>query len=285
MEVKILEKEGLFLRFLLSGVKTSFANALRRAMIAEVPKMAIDEVHVYENTSLLYDEQLALRLGLIPLKTDLKSYVPHDECECEGGCQFCQVSLRLSAESPKEVGSIMVYSKDLISTDPEIVPVYDNIPIVKLISKEIKIGNLKLISRQKILIEAIARMGRGKEHAKWQPVTVCGYKNMPRIEIKDCNGCGDCVEACPKGILRIREIDKTLVVNDIIECSLCKLCEEACDEKAIKVDIDKNSFIFNVESDGSLPVEEIVKEAVRVLKEKCKKLEKEVGELMEKWGG
>ena len=198
-------------KFMLSGMKPRFANALRRAMIAEVPKLAIDEVEIHENTSLLYDEQLALRLALIPLKTDLSAFSPDE-----------RVSLTLEAISPEREGYTIVYSKELISSDPKVEAAFENIPVVKLISVEREIGGIKSIARQKISLEAIARLGRGKEHAKWQPVTVCSYKDI-------------------------------------------------ADEEG-----PMNTLLFTVESDGSLPVDEIVVEAARILREKCERVVEEL---------
>lgn len=198
-------------KFMLSGMKPRFANALRRAMIAEVPKFAIDEVAIHENTSLLYDEQLALRLALIPLKTDLSAFNPDE-----------RVSLTLEAISPEREGYTIVYSKELISSDPKVEAAFENIPVVKLISAEREVGGIKSIARQKISLEAIARLGSGKEHAKWQPVTVCSYK-----EIADEEG-------------------------------------------------PKKTLLFTVESDGSLPVDEIVVEAARILREKCERVVEEL---------
>jgi DNA-directed RNA polymerase subunit D len=174
MDVKVLERGENEVQFMLSGVKLRFANALRRAMIAEVPKLAIDEVNIRENTSLLYDEQLALRLALIPLKTDLSDYGADD-----------RISLTLKAISPDREGYTTVYSKELISSDPKVEAAFENIPIVKLISAEREVGGMKSVARQKIVLEAIAKLGSGKEHAKWQPVTACSYKDMPDEGHKD----------------------------------------------------------------------------------------------------
>jgi len=174
MDVKILERGENEVQFMLSGVKMRFANALRRVMIAEVPKLAIDEVDIHENTSLLYDEQLALRLAMIPLKTDLSDYGADD-----------RVSLTLKAASPTREGYTMVYSKELISSESKVEAAFENIPIVKLISREKGVGGIKSIARQKLALEAIAKLGMGKEHAKWQPVTVCSYKDLPDEEHED----------------------------------------------------------------------------------------------------
>ena len=116
MEVKIADRGEKEVVIALSGMKVRFANALRRVMIAEVPKLAIDELNIRENTSLLYDEQLALRLALVPLKTDLKEYKEED-----------QITLTLKATSPEKAGYTMVYSKELISSYPKVEAASENI--------------------------------------------------------------------------------------------------------------------------------------------------------------
>jgi len=114
--------------------------------------MAIDSVTFYENSTILNDEVLALRLGLMPLKTDLKTYVPRSECTCKGqGCAKCTVTLSLDMKGPGTV-----YSGEIKSTDPEIYPLYDKIPIAKITPE------------QSLKFEAKAEIGTGKRHVKWQ---------------------------------------------------------------------------------------------------------------------
>ncbi|MDI6903411.1 MAG: DNA-directed RNA polymerase subunit D [Methanocellales archaeon] len=251
--IDIIELSDRRAKFILSGISPAFANALRRSAIAEVPILAIDDVNIYENTSVLFDEMLALRLGLIPLKTDLDSYVLRSECSCKEGCPLCQVSLTLSAEGPK-----VVYSGELKSSDPKVAPADENIPIIEL------------MEGQKVVLEAIAQLGKGEEHAKWQPAT-CSYKNMPTISISKCNGCGACVEACPKGILKLND---ALTMTNELDCSLCHLCEDVCELGAIHVGSDPASFVFNLESHGSLPAEEVILRAADNIKGKIKRLTK-----------
>jgi len=121
--------------------------------------MAIDEVVILENSSVMYDELLAHRLGLLPLKTDLEKYILPEQCDCRNplGCSKCRVLLVLDAQARDKV--LTVYSGDLVSEDKEIIPITDKIPIVKL------------APGQKVKLEAYAKLGRGKEHAKWQPVS------------------------------------------------------------------------------------------------------------------
>jgi len=121
--VFILEKNDMSMRLLIRGADVPFINALRRIILAEVPCMAIDEVVILENSSVLQDEIVAHRLGLIPLKTDLDGYNLPEECPCksEFGCNLCRVSLTLDAEAKE--GTRTVYSGELTSENPDITPV------------------------------------------------------------------------------------------------------------------------------------------------------------------
>jgi len=160
VRVKLLEDTGNSVTFQLEGIDRSYANAVRRFCISEVPAMAIDDVVILENSSVLYDEILAHRLGMIPIKTDLERYNLPEECDCGNplGCHKCRVLFVLDAKGKEKVST--VNSGDLVSEDRDIRPVSETIPLVKL-----ALG-------QTVKLEAYARLGRGKEHAKWQPCTV-----------------------------------------------------------------------------------------------------------------
>ena len=266
MEVRIIEKTDLTARLVIEGADTPFVNALRRIMLSEVPSMAIDEVVIIENSSILHDETLAHRLGLIPLKTDLDTYNLPEECPCksEFGCNLCRVALALEAEATENTTT--VYSKDLHSDNPDIIPVSDKIPIVKLAPE------------QKIRLEAYARLGKGKDHAKWQPVSNCTYRYMPKIEIdeKRCDACGKCVEVCPKRVFA--KVNKKIEAQNINECTLCQDCVDICpkDPPAIKIEGDKNTFILDIESTGALLAERIILEATSIIDKKSKEFIKEL---------
>ena len=254
IEVETIELTDEKAKLILKNTNNAFVNSLRRIMLSEVPTMAIDEVNIYDNTSVLFDEQIALRLALIPLKTDMESYSIPSECSCGGeGCTQCQVSLVLNAEGPK-----VVYSEDLISTDQKIVPADQKIPII-----ELKDG-------QKLFLEAIARPGLGRDHAKWQAGIACGYKNMPRITITNCDQCNACVEECAPNILKPE--GGTIVVTDPLRCTLCRLCEDVCEVDAIKVEEDERTILFNFETDGSYTARELLLQSANILQRKVRTL-------------
>ncbi len=270
MEITFTKLDDDSCRFHIGPVTPSFANTLRRAMIGEVPTLAIEDVRIYDNTSALFDEMLAHRLGLIPIRTDLSAYVKSEECSCGGeGCGACTATFTMSVEGPG-----MVYSRDLIPQDPSTAPAYDTIPIVKL-TKD-----------QKVVVEAHAVLSTGKEHAKWQPVSACGYKNYPLITIGDtCDGCGQCVDECPRTILETEAGRVRVIEGRLEECSLCGLCERAClgtgigEESAIKVTFEKDTFIFVVEGDGSLKVREVILQGLTYIKNRSGEMIEKINEI------
>jgi DNA-directed RNA polymerase subunit D len=266
LEIKILEEKDNSLRFLLKGVNHSYANALRRAMMAEVPAMAIDDVIIIENTSVLYDEIIAHRLGLIPLKTDLDTFLLPEECDCKSelGCSKCRASFTLEAESVEE--PVMVYSSEL-KGDSEVVPVSGNIPIVKLGPS------------QRLKLELYAKLGRGLEHAKWQPVSACAYKYLPKVTLNPDNleNPEQVIQVCPTDVYA-PDPDSRIAVRDELACTLCMDCVDRAtpiDPKKqfpVKIEGDENSFIFNIESTGCMPPRRIVTEASKIVGKKATSL-------------
>ena len=127
MEIDIKQKDESHLLFTIEGVNDAFINAIRRISTVEVPTMAIETVEILKNDAKIFDEALAHRLGLVPLKTDIESMVLASDCDCEDYCPSCSVTLLL-----KEIGPKTVYSGDLQSQDPDVVPVHDTIPLLKL---------------------------------------------------------------------------------------------------------------------------------------------------------
>ena len=149
MKIKTLESKNNKLVFELDGATPAQINSLRRAAIYKVPVLAIEDVYFTENNSVLYDEQVAIRLGLLALKTDVDKMKLPTECTCKGkGCKKCQVKIVLKEKGPK-----MVYAKDLKITGAE--ALYPETPIVWLEESH------------ELDLKADAILGIGEEHAKW----------------------------------------------------------------------------------------------------------------------
>jgi DNA-directed RNA polymerase subunit D len=266
VKIEVLEKDETNFRIVVRDADVPLMNALRRIVLAEVPAMAIDEVVMIENSSILQDEMIAHRFGLVPLKTDLDSYSLPEDCECksEFGCGNCRVTLTLNAESNE--GTRPVYSGELVSENPLVVPVSDKILLVKL------------AKGQKLKLEAYAKLGKGKVHAKWQPVSLSAYKYYPKIITPKgkCEDCQKCADICPKKVLAMK--GEKVDVRDLLSCTLCMDCVEACPKKedGIKVEWEKNDFIMNIESTGALPPERILQEATKILGKQLNEFEEQL---------
>ena len=266
MEIKVIEDKETVFRFLLKETSHAYANALRRTMLAEVPAMAIEDVIMIENTSVLYDETIAHRLGLIPLKTDLDAYVLPEDCDCKSelGCSKCRASFTLDIEASDE--TLMVYSSQLKS-ESDVTPVSGNIPIVKLGAK------------QKLRLEAYARLGRGIEHAKWQPVSASAYKYQPSVTLIPDNLANpeEVIQVCPTDVYSL-DSEKKIIVRDEMACTLCMDCVQKAvpvDPKKpspIKIEGDETAFVFYVESTGAIPPKRIIAEASSILNRKASAL-------------
>jgi len=259
-EIISQEKKNKKMTFLLKGVDHSYANTLRRIMISEVPTMAIEDVEIKDNSSVLYDEMVAHRLGLIPLTTDLETYNLPSKCECQGvGCARCQLKLTLVSQGPKTV-----YSGEIKSKDPKVKPVDDKFPITKL------------LENQKLMIEATAVLGIGKIHSKWTPGHIY-YRAVPKVTInKETQNPQLFADICPSDVFDVKGGKLQINQKNVDACTLCNACVEECKNGEISATPVENNFIFTIESWGQLDPKEILTKSIEIFDEKLKELKKEL---------
>ena len=252
MKVQTIDRSDSELRFLVEGIQPSFANELRRIMMGEIPTMAIEWVDFVKNDSALNDEIVANRLGQVPLKFEKKAYNMMRDCDnCKGkGCSLCQVKLALKKKGPG-----MVYSGDLKSKAKDVVPVFDKIPIVEL------------FDNQEVEFEAIAILGFGKEHSKWQGAVV-GYANQFEAKSKASE-----MKLCENHLFHVKDV-KGIKVSPS-DCVLCKSINEGNSDFR-PVD---DSFVFSVETASGIPVEDIVLDSADILDGKIKEFDKAIKKL------
>ncbi len=257
MKIEVLRKSDRELEFILSGANPAVANALRRVMMNEVPTLAIENVRIHKNSSGMFNEVLAHRLGLIPLKFPVDVYLKGKRDKT------VKVKFDSKKKKPDKEGKIIVYAGDLQFDDKEVEPLDPNIPIVIL------------LDGQELKFDAVAKIGIGKEHSKWQAAVV-GYSYVPivRIDGKKCNGCGECLKVCPKGVF-VEDHGKVRVKNSSL-CSLCMRCVEACEQGAITVKGDDTSFRFKVESVCGLTAKQILEITLDIIEEKVKSFKKDL---------
>ena len=278
MKIDIVEMTPTKAQFVITDTNPSFANALRRVIVADVPKMAIDNVEfhlgpimdekgtAFESVSPMFDEIVAHRLSMIPVPTDLDVLNFRAKCSCNGeGCPNCTIMYSLNKKGP-----CTVYSGDLE-------PIGDT----KLRIKEDLIPIVKLADDQALLIYATAELGTGKQHAKWQAAIGAGYRYFAKIEIEHskCDLGGSCVKVCPKGVLA--KEDRKIVAKRPEKCNLCNSCVEVCDAGVIKVTPDPTKILFRFETDGSLPAKEVLLQGLKALEERYEALREQISALEE----
>ena len=192
-----MEMKDDFMQFELSNTDISVANGLRRIMMAEVPILAIDLVEFEDNTSVLKDEIVAHRLGLIPLRSmerSMNHWNYNFDCTCEDYCELCACELSLDCDYNEMVKdlpahqqdvAISVTSRDLVSSNPGVQPVHFSNEEDAARSHDKGIVLVKLGPGQRVKLKAVAKKGVGKEHAKWSPVCTVALKFDPVVKLNE----------------------------------------------------------------------------------------------------
>jgi len=256
----VIKNKELKLSLVLKGVGHSYANALRKSA-NEVPILAVDTVDISKNDSALFDEMLAHRVGLVPLKADKKTFTLPEKCSCKGkGCMKCTASLVLQTNKEN------VTAGDLKSKT--VSAIYPNMPIT-LLQKG-----------QEVELVAEARLGRGIDHAKYSPGLVW-IREVPHIKLpQDRNKIKYCAEKCPKNVF---QLEPKVEIKNLMNCDLCMACAEECekqgDKDAIKVSGDEKDFIVEVESWGQLKPRDLLVESCTALKKNIDEFLKEASKI------
>ena len=296
VQVMSLNEEEIV--FDLIGIDAALANAFRRILLAEVPTMAIEKVFILNNTSMIQDEVLAQRLGLIPIRADPRKFnarSPDEDADADNVISFrLQVKCshrRGGAATGAAAGSgtpgggssgdgggrssdadyvnASVTSADLEwiaqgdqderFADCPIRPVHDDILIARL-----RPG-------QEIELEAWCEKGLGKTHAKWSPVCTASYRLLPEIRVpKRDDDAPELPDRRPKAVFDVD--DAPGGANILARPRPCSMKRASARmpgwEERVQMARVKDHFIFTVESTGALPPEMLFQEAVKVLMNK-----------------
>ena len=237
-EVEFIDRTEREARFLVRGITPAFANGIRRAMVADVPTLSVNTVRVIENSSVMFDEQIGHRLGMVPLSA------PPEEFEVGES-----VTLGLDVSGPETA-----YSGDLSSMDAMVSPAEENVPII-----ELKEG-------QRLEVEAEAVLDKGKTHAKHQGGVAVGYRHLQTVE--EVGDRDEFAEEEPNILRGVIEEDGELIPTEEFDNDLTNRYPE----KELAVEDVQNAFVFHVETDGSMSVEELVLAAVDSLDARANEL-------------
>ncbi len=290
VKTKIIEENDEKIRILLTDTDRAFVNGIRRTLMSDTPKMAIDKVRfemgtveqdgeVWETNGPLPDELIAQRLAMIPIPTVHEEFHFQDKCpECadlvekDRGCPLC--TMIYTCKEYGLDGGRMITAGDMsyLGEDRLNIPEkYRSIPITKL-SKG-----------QMIEFYATAIMGRGSEHAKWSPVS--GVTFTPRkvgvlnnktkakilwglkltIKAKDFDGDG-----------RLEDLDMVDQLADDLN-HVGPGTEESRDFKdAITLEDVPDEFILSFETDGSMTPRVAFERAIAELSGRFGELEEDI---------
>ncbi len=247
MEIKLLsKKEDGTSKFLMTGTSAHILNMYRRLIVNKVPSMAIDTVEIIENSSALYDDMLAHRLGLIALKTDL------DVCFIKDNKKY-SVALALEAEGP-----CTIYAEQMETKDPGVYAVHKKTPIVKLLKNQ----RLKFI--------ATATTGNGKEHIKHSPALLY-YEKYPYLKVKDEKKAEAIIKSCP---IDAAKLEKTKLKN-INTYELCPGCLGSLEDDK-HIETNDTDYLVTIEPWGQLTTGEIIEAVSTVSNNLLDELTKEI---------
>ncbi|XP_076937708.1 uncharacterized protein LOC143616421 [Bidens hawaiensis] len=297
-QVKVIRLDKEDMEFDLIAIDASIANAFRRILVSELPTMAIDKVFFANNTSVVQDEVLAHRLGLVPIKVDPRLF---DYTENDVPNEKNTIVFKLHVNCKKKSGErLTVYSDDLkwLPSGSEYVLSTENnasdstskpktytsftssqTSLPELSKDPITVTEKIILSKlgpgQEIELEAHATKGIGKTHAKWSPVATAWYRMLPEVvllqEIEN-EDAEKLVKKCPVNVFDIEDMGKGVKRATVArprDCTLCRECIQEGGEEKVALRRAKDHFIFTIESTGALPPEVLFTEAVKILEDKC----------------
>lgn len=281
------------LEFDVLGVDCMWVNVLRRLLLAEVPSVAPEKVLLYQNTSLIQDEILAHRLGLLPLAVDPRLLTPLgvgregtncpdtedlEQLDASAVLVFdlkarCQRNPKFASAAPGAEDAYLgrhVYSRQLqwvplpgqaqlfASAPPR--PVHSDILLAKL-------G-----PGQELEARLYCVRGRGRDHAKFSPVATAFYRLHPEVRLlrpvageaaRRLAGC------FPAGVLRLDEAGCAQVADQRPDVGSREWMRHEDLKDTVQVALRPDHFIFQVESTGALSAAQLVREAFKLLIVKC----------------
>ena len=293
VKAKVIEENDEKISILLSDADRALVNAIRRTLLSDTPKMAIDTVRfemgtieqdgeIWETNGPLPDEVVAQRLAMIPIPTKHDEFHFQDSCpSCaelvveDRGCPLCTMIYTCKAFGSEGGRTVTAGDMSFLGAGGSISEKYHSIPITRL------------SHGQMIEFYATAIMGRGRDHAKWSPV--CGIAFSPRqvgvLNVKtrskilwDLNLTITAKDFDSNG--RLEDISKVAqLVNDLHHVG--EGTEEAMSFKnAITLEDVPGEYILSFESDGSMTARVAFQKAIQELSGRFGELKEDIATVM-----
>ncbi|SNX82160.1 probable Rpc40 - 40 kD subunit of DNA-directed RNA polymerases I and III [Melanopsichium pennsylvanicum] len=294
LKVIITRLSNASCEFDLIGVDASIANAIRRVLMAEVPTVAIEHVYIWNNTSIIQDEVLSHRLGLIPLAINPNKVLmrmPGDDADdsntvvfhLKAKCERNRNAARGETDPDKLYIGHNVYSEQLVwdakggqdqdFADSPPKPVHDKILIAKL-----RPG-------QELDLELHCEKGIGKDHAKFSPVATATYRLLPHIELLKSipdESIDKLIKCFPPGVIGVQGSgnNRKAFVQDARKDTISReVFRHQEFQDKVKLGRVRDHFLFDLESTGIISAEKLMPEAIKTLRFKIATLRKSLDHL------
>ncbi|KAJ7783197.1 DNA-directed RNA polymerase II, subunit 3 [Mycena metata] len=271
--VRIRDLKNDRVNFVLENVDLAFANSLRRVMMADLPTIAIDLVEIQANTTVLPDEFIAHRLGMVPLVSSNcdEGMRYNRDCTCMAACQYCSIQLKLDVachnNTTMDITSDHLEVASYQSNDFEDVgegeagdePTkrgeYFGHPVGKNDPDVAPVLICKIRKGQELKLRCIAKKGIAKEHAKWSPCSAVSFEYDPHNKLRHTTHWFETDERAewPLGENASEE-------------------EKPRDDEPFDFNAQPGKFYFEVETDGSLGPQEVVMQGLAELQSKLAKV-------------
>lgn len=272
VQIRELKKDSV--KFMLRNVDLAFANSLRRVVMADIPTVAIDLVDIETNTTVLPDEFIAHRLGMVPLNSaNCDEAIRYTrDCTCLAGCDMCAIMLQLQATCENNE-TLDVTSHFLDVIPPNTPGTWQEEPgeggdeltkrgesFGKPIGKDEPGGPApilicKMRKGQALKLKCVAKKGIAKEHAKWSPCSAVAFEYDPYNKLRHTT---HWYEADPRAEWPVSE-------NGQEE-------EPPREDEPFDFNAQPRQFYFDVETDGSLSPQEVVMRGLAELQTKLANL-------------
>ncbi|XP_032571324.1 DNA-directed RNA polymerases I and III subunit RPAC1 [Drosophila sechellia] len=290
LHIKIVRNDEDGLEFDLIGVYPAIANAFRRLMLSDVPSMAIEKVYIYNNTSIIQDEVLAHRMGLLPLRADPRLFAYRTEESTEAGTEqdTLEFELKVKCSRRRDAGKDQSNFDDIYKNHKvysghlkwlpkgKQAQIYSE-SAVNCIHDDILIAQLR--PGHELDLRLVAVKGLGRDHAKFSPVATATYRLLPLIKLnrevtgKDAYLLQNCFSP---GVIGIDENETAYVKDARYDTCSRNVYRYPQLNDAVTLARIRDHYIFSVESVGALKPDVIFLEAVKVLKRKCRALIDEI---------
>lgn len=286
--IEITKMEDDLLEFDMVGIDAALANAFRRILLAEVPTMAIEKVYVYKNTSIIQDEILAHRLGLIPIRADPRLFEYRNSDDAEGTeidtLQFelnvkCTRNPRAAKDSSDP--SELYLDHKVYTSHMKWLPqgnqsdLFHDIDPPRTVHSDILIAQLRPGQEIHVIMHCVK--GVGKDHAKFSPVATASYRLLPEITLLHPIE-GEMAERLQKcfspGVIAVDDVNGKKVArveNARIDTCSREIFRHEDLKNLVRMERVRDHFIFSIESTGILAPDVLMKEAIMGLMGKCRR--------------